>query len=56
MKVVAANPSKYSRQKVELLENMSSPMVGVTDDIADLMRKNGFSVSSPSYAQANDMA
>jgi nicotinamidase-related amidase len=48
MKVVAANPRKYSRQNVELLENMSSPIVGVTDDIAALMRNNGFSVSSPS--------
>ena len=47
MKVVASNPSKYSRRKVELLENMSSPIVGVTDDIASLMRNNGFSVSSP---------
>jgi nicotinamidase-related amidase len=47
MKVVAANPSKYSRRNVELLENMSSPIVGVTDDIASLMRNNGFSVSSP---------
>jgi nicotinamidase-related amidase len=27
MKVVAANPSKYSRRNVELLENMSSPIV-----------------------------
>jgi len=30
-----------------LLENMSSPIAGVTDDIASLMRNNGFSVSSP---------
>ena len=47
MKVVALNPSTYSRRNVELLENMSSPIVGVTDDIASLMRNNGFSVSSP---------
>ncbi len=47
MKVVAANPSKWKRRNVELLENMSSPIAGVTDDIASLMRNNGFSVSSP---------
>jgi nicotinamidase-related amidase len=46
MNVVAANP-EYSRQKVELLQNMSSPIIGVTDDIASLMMNNGFSVSSP---------
>ena len=46
MQVVLENPTLYSPGNVELLQNMSSPIAGHTDDIARIMRENGFSVSS----------
>jgi len=46
MGVVLENPTLYSPGNVELLQNMSSPIPGPPDDIARLMKKHGFSVSS----------
>jgi nicotinamidase-related amidase len=44
--VVLENPTLYNPRNVELLQNMSSPIPGYTDDIARIMRMKGFSVSS----------
>lgn len=44
MKVVLMDGSKYTPQNVVLIADMSSPIEGELDDIADLMREKNFSV------------
>jgi nicotinamidase-related amidase len=47
MRVVEAKPALYNPENVELLHNMSSPIIApdTPDDIAAIMFQNGFSVS-----------
>ena len=51
MKVVQASGGMYHPAKVALLLNMSSPIADHPDDIANIMRRDGFSVIFPEWGQ-----